>query len=88
MKKFFTLLLPAFFGMNSIAQICVPLDPNFGNGGKAFGLTVVNGNNSFAESRNIIVQPDNKIIHVLNLRNGNTYSFGFSQRIYLDISQI
>ena len=75
MKKFFILLFLVFPGINSIAQLCIPLDPGFGNGGKAFGLSL-SGSDINLDSRNIIVQPDNKIIQVFNLRNINNYSFG------------
>jgi uncharacterized delta-60 repeat protein len=74
MKKIFTLLLFALGVINSDAQNCGPLDSLFGTGGKAFGIRV--STNQAPDSRNIIVQPDNKIVQVVNSYNGNNYEFG------------
>jgi len=74
MKKMFTLLLFALRGMNLLAQTCGPYDPSFGNGGIAYGYSTTGSN--YPGSRNIIMQPDNKIIQVGTIPIGNN-STGF-----------
>jgi len=61
MKKVFTLLLFVARIAASMAQSCSPLDPGFGVNGKALGLST---NNDWLQGKNILVQPDNKIIQV------------------------
>ena len=72
MKKFFTLLLFVLHEINGDAQNCGPFDPSFGNGGKAYGFV----SNTTPGSRNLIVQPDNKIIQVVDINNGSHSDFG------------
>ena len=72
MKKFFTLLLIASQGINGHPQNCGPLDPVFGNGGKTVGIS---GSGSL-NSRNIIIQPDDKIVQVFSVNTGSRYDFG------------
>ena len=61
MKKIFTLLFFTGHITGSMAQICTPLDPGFGNNGKAIGLSTTN---EWISTKNIFVQPDNKIIQI------------------------
>src|SRR5688572_11823760 len=70
MKKIFTLLLFAGQIIESVAQTCNPLDPGFGVNGKAIGLSTIN---DWIGTRNIFVQPDNKIIQV-----GSINGIGFT----------
>ena len=72
MKKFFTLLLLVIQGAISHCQNCGPLDPYFGNGGTTIGIT---GSVSMAP-KNILVQPDNRIIQVFAVYTANHYEFG------------
>jgi len=60
MKRIFTFLFLAVHAIDGGAQNCSPLDQTFGAAGKAFGYS--GSGNAYA--RNIIVQPDNKIIQV------------------------
>jgi uncharacterized delta-60 repeat protein len=73
MKKIFILLVFSLQGINSIAQSCNTIDPTFGTGGIAKGYTY-NGNGGSAYSRNIIVQPDNKIIQIAGIRDASNIS--------------
>jgi len=66
MKKIFTLLFLAGQIIESVAQTCNPLDPGFGINGKATGLSIVN---EWIGSKNIFVQPDNKIIQISSRGN-------------------
>jgi len=72
MKNIFILLFLALQGMSSSAQNCGPLDPVFGNGGKVLHTA---STGSF-DSRKVIVQPDNKIVHVFTIYTGSFYQFG------------
>jgi uncharacterized delta-60 repeat protein len=74
MKKFFTLLFIGWYATNSTAQTCGPLDASFGNGGKTIGLTTTG--NGYPDSKNIIVQADNKIVQVINISDGNNSQSG------------
>src|SRR5678815_1101927 len=60
MKRIFTLLFLAIYTIQADAQDCNPVDQSFGVAGKAIGII----NNAYLDSRNIIVQPDNKIIQL------------------------
>ena len=71
MKNILTLILLALLGMYCSAQVCNPLDPSFGIGGKSIGFTT--GPNAQVNSQTIITQPDGKIIQVGNLYNYNGY---------------
>jgi uncharacterized delta-60 repeat protein len=66
MKKIFTLLLLAGSVFNSNAQTCYPIDTSFGTGGKAIGI---DGVNNWPGTKNLIVQPDNKIIQFASNSN-------------------
>jgi uncharacterized delta-60 repeat protein len=71
MKKIFTLLFFASQATYAFAQACNALDPTFGSGGIRVGLT----SNEWIDPRNVIVQPDNKIIQFGNLStNGSHFS--------------
>src|SRR5512143_321263 len=71
MKKVFTLLFFTYPAMHLISQTCNALDPNFGSGGIRVGLT---GNDGLS-TRNIVVQPDNKVIQFGSIySNGNHFS--------------
>ena len=72
MKKFFTLLAFTLQGIFSSSQNCGPLDPVFGNGGKILHT----GSSGSFDSKKVIIQPDNKIVHVFTLYNGNVNQFG------------
>ena len=71
MRRIFTLLFVTFRVMSIIAQTCNALDPTFASGGIRVGLT----SNEWIDPKNIIVQPDNKIIQFGNVSsNGNHFS--------------
>jgi uncharacterized delta-60 repeat protein len=72
MKKFFTLLLLVLQGTLGHCQNCGPLDPFFGNGGTSIGIT----GNASIDSKNILIQPDNRIIQVFVSYAANHYEFG------------
>jgi uncharacterized delta-60 repeat protein len=71
MKRIFTLLFVATYAMHGHAQTCNPLDQSFGVAGKVTGII----NNAYLYSRNIIVQPDNKIIQLGTTVVSGTYRF-------------
>ena len=72
MKSICTLILCFWQGMYSVAQVCGPIDPTFGDAGKTIGLTV--GLNSWVNRSKVFTQPDGKIIQVGDLHDnyGNT----------------
>ena len=57
------------------AQNCGPLDSTFGNGGTTFGVTVT-GSDRWPYSKNLLVQPDKKILQTVNVFTGSRYEFG------------
>jgi uncharacterized delta-60 repeat protein len=72
MKKFFTLLLLVIQATLGHCQNCGPLDPFFGNGGASIGIT----SNASISSKNLLIQPDNRIIQVFTIYANNHYEFG------------
>jgi uncharacterized delta-60 repeat protein len=74
MKKFFMLLF-LLSEINLGAQYCGALDPIFGSGGITFGVTVT-GSDRWPYSKNLIVQPDKKIIQTVTLSTSSRYDFG------------
>jgi uncharacterized delta-60 repeat protein len=58
MKKIFTLLLFTAQAIHLISQTCNGLDPTFGTGGLRASIV----SNNWVNPKNILVQPDNKII--------------------------
>lgn len=70
MKRIFTLLVLACQVADIIAQNCNALDQSFGSSGQQIGLT----SNIWLNSKNIIVQPDNKILQFgTNSQNYNSH---------------
>ncbi|HET9824819.1 MAG TPA: hypothetical protein VFP87_05765, partial [Chitinophagaceae bacterium] len=67
MKRILTLLVLTSQAVHVIAQACNALDPNFGSGGVQVGITT----SDWLDPRNIVVQPDNKIVQF-----GSLYSNG------------
>ncbi len=61
MKKIIILLFLTARIAASMAQSCSPLDPGFGINGKAVGLSTTN---DWLQGKNVLIQPDNKIIQV------------------------
>lgn len=74
MKKFFMLLF-LLSEINLCAQYCGPLDSIFGSGGTTFGVTVT-GSDRWPYSKNLIVQPDKKIIQTVTVSTAFRYEFG------------
>ena len=74
MKKFFILLF-LLSEINLPAQYCGPFDSIFGNSGTTFGVTGTNSDR-WPYSKNLIVQPDKKIIQTVNVSTGSRYEFG------------
>ncbi|HET6765815.1 MAG TPA: T9SS type A sorting domain-containing protein [Chitinophagaceae bacterium] len=74
MKKVFMLLL-LLAEINLHAQHCGPLDSTFGSSGTTFGVTVTD-NDRWPYSRNLIVQPDKKIIQTVTVSTSARYEFG------------
>jgi uncharacterized delta-60 repeat protein len=74
MKKFF---MPLFLlsAIDLGAQFCGPLDPVFGSGGATFGV-IVTGSDRWPYSKNLIVQPDKKIIQTVTVSTNSRYEFG------------
>ena len=73
MKNIFTILLLVLSGIKGLGQSCNPIDMSFGNGGKAVGITT---NQGPPISRDILVQPDNKILHICSILENGIYKFG------------
>src|SRR5215471_12254054 len=70
MKKIFTLLFFSSQALDLISQTCNALDPTFGSGGLRGSLS----NSAGLYSKNVFVQPDNKIIQLGNFTmNGASY---------------
>jgi len=72
MKKIFTLLFFASQAIDLISQTCNALDPTFGSGGIRVGIVT----DRWLTPRNIMVQPDNKIIQIgsVVISTGNQFS--------------
>ncbi|TMI81622.1 MAG: T9SS type A sorting domain-containing protein [Bacteroidetes bacterium] len=71
MKKIFTLVFFTSQAIYVFSQTCNALDPGFASGGIRVGLS----SNDWLDPKNLIVQPDNKIIQFGNLySNGNHFS--------------
>jgi len=72
MKKNFTLLFLVLQVTIGYSQNCSPLDQSFGNGGKIYGIT----GSGPLDAKNILIQPDNKIIQVFAIYFANRHEFG------------
>src|SRR5438876_7410889 len=71
MEKIFTLLVLVCNTINIMAQNCNELDPTFGISGKQIGLA----SSIWLTPRNIVVQPDNKIVQFGSIsQNGSHFS--------------
>ena len=75
MKSICTLILCFWQGIYSVAQVCGPIDPTFGDGGQAIGVTV--GPQSWINRSKLLTQPDGKIIQVGDLHGYNGYTSAF-----------